>query len=132
MKNTPVKGSETSVSTDQITILMGVLGRAVQRNRTNVRQIDVCVCSHSVVSNSLRPHGLQPARLLSLWNFPGKSTGGGCLSLLQGVSPTQEGSSGLSLLRWQVDSLPLVPPPKPRQIRRRTDIYHEVPGSSPG
>ena len=34
--------------------------------------------SHSVVSDSLRPHGLSPTRLLSLWDFPGKSTGLGC------------------------------------------------------
>ena len=26
----------------------------------------------------LRPHGLQPIRLLHPWNFPGKSTGVGC------------------------------------------------------
>ena len=35
----------------------------------------VCVLSHSVVSNSLRPHGLYPARLLCPWNFPGKNAG---------------------------------------------------------
>ena len=34
--------------------------------------------SHSVVSNSSRPHGLQPTRLLRPWDFPGKSTGVGC------------------------------------------------------
>ena len=34
--------------------------------------------SHSVVSDSSRPHGLQPARLLHPWDFPGKSTGVGC------------------------------------------------------
>ena len=34
--------------------------------------------SRSVVSNSLRPHGLQPTRLLRPWDFPGKSTGVGC------------------------------------------------------
>ena len=28
--------------------------------------------SHSVVSDSLRPHGLQPTRLLHPWDFPGK------------------------------------------------------------
>ena len=33
--------------------------------------------SHSVVSGSLSPHGLQPARLLSPWNSPGKNTGVG-------------------------------------------------------
>ena len=34
--------------------------------------------SRSVVSDSLRPHGLQPTRLLCPWDFPGKSTGVGC------------------------------------------------------
>ena len=33
--------------------------------------------SRSVVSDSLRPHGLQPTRLLCPWDFPGKSTGVG-------------------------------------------------------
>ena len=28
--------------------------------------------SRSVLSNSYRPHGLQPTRLLHLWDFPGK------------------------------------------------------------
>ena len=34
--------------------------------------------SCSVVSNSSRPHGLQPTRLLRPWDFPGRSTGVGC------------------------------------------------------
>ena len=38
--------------------------------------------SRSVMSNSLRPHGLQPTRLLHPWDFPGKSTGVGCYCLL--------------------------------------------------
>ena len=38
--------------------------------------------SRSVVSNSSRPHGLQPTRLLHPWDFPGKSTGVGCHCLL--------------------------------------------------
>ena len=38
--------------------------------------------SHSVVSNSSRPHGLQPTRVLLPWGFPGKSTGVGCHCLL--------------------------------------------------
>ena len=33
--------------------------------------------SRSVMSDSSRPHGLQP-KLLCLWEFPGKSTGVGC------------------------------------------------------
>ena len=39
--------------------------------------------SHSVMSESSRPHGLQPTRLLCLWDFPGKSTGVGCHCLLR-------------------------------------------------
>ena len=38
--------------------------------------------NHSVVSDSLLPHGLQPTRLLHPWDFPGKSTGVGCHCLL--------------------------------------------------
>ena len=35
------------------------------------------------MSDSVRPHGLQPTRLLRPWDFPGKSTGVGCHCLLQ-------------------------------------------------
>ena len=46
----------------------------------------VCVCvSSSTVSDSLQPHGLQPARLFCSWNSPGKNTGVGCCALLQGI-----------------------------------------------
>ena len=51
--------------------------------------------SHSVVSDSLWPHGLQPTRLLSSWDSPGKSTGVGCHFLLQGIFPTQGSNLGL-------------------------------------
>ena len=64
-----------------------------------------CVCVHSVVSDSLWPHGLRPARLLCPWNFPGKNTGVGCHFLLQRIFPSQR--SNLSLLHQQKDSLPL-------------------------
>ena len=40
--------------------------------------------SHSVMSDSLGPHGLY-----SPWNSPGKNTGMGSFSLLQGIFPTQ-------------------------------------------
>ena len=40
-------------------------------------------CSRSVVSDSSRPHGLQPTRLFRPWDFPGKSTGVGCHCLLR-------------------------------------------------
>ena len=44
--------------------------------------------SHSVVSDSQRPHGLQPSRLLRPWDFPGKSTGVGCHFLWDICTPT--------------------------------------------
>ena len=46
--------------------------------------------SHSVVSDSLRPHGLY-----SLWNSLGQNTGMGSLSLLRGIFPTQGSNPGL-------------------------------------
>ena len=56
----------------------------------------VCVCVNpSVVSNSLWRQGLQPTRLLCPWDFPGKNTGVGSHSLLQGIFPTQGSNPGL-------------------------------------
>ena len=46
--------------------------------------------SPSVVSDSLRPHGLY-----SQWNSPGQNPGVGSLSLLQGLFPTQGSNPGL-------------------------------------
>ena len=47
------------------------------------------------MSNSLWPHGLQPTRLLCLWDYPGKNSGMGCHSLPQGIFPTERSSLGL-------------------------------------
>ena len=52
-----------------------------------------CV-SHSVMSDSLQPQGLQPTRLLCPWNSPGKNTGVDCHSLLQRNFPTQGSNPG--------------------------------------
>ena len=69
----------------------------------------------SVMSDSVWPYRLQPARLLCPWDSPGKDTGVGSLFLLQGIFPTQGSNLGRwCLLHWQVDSLPLAPPGKPR------------------
>ena len=52
--------------------------------------------SRSVVSNSLQPHGLQPARLPCPWDSPGKNTGVACHFLFQvGIFPTQGSNPGL-------------------------------------
>ena len=50
--------------------------------------------SCSVVSDSLRPHGLY-----SPWNSPRQNTGVGSLSLLQGIFPTQGLNLGLPHFR---------------------------------
>ena len=56
--------------------------------------------SCSVMSNSLRPHGLQPARLLCPWDSPGKNSGVGCHFLLEGIFPTHGLNPGLLHCRW--------------------------------
>ena len=60
--------------------------------------IEQSVHACSSVSSSLQPHGLQPSRLLCLWNTPGKKTGVGCHFLLQGIFLVQR--SNLPLLHW--------------------------------
>ena len=57
------------------------------------------------MSDSLRPHGLLPTRLLCPWDFPGKNTGLACHFLLQGILQIH----GLNpcLLHRQTDSSPL-------------------------
>ena len=67
------------------------------------------------MSDSLRPHGLWPTKLLCPQDSPGKNTGVGCHAVLQGIFLTQGlNLSLLRLLHWQVDSLPLVLLGKPQ------------------
>ena len=71
--------------------------------------------SHSVMSDSLRPHGLYIP-----WNSLGENTGVGSLSLLQGIFPTQGLNPGLPHCRriffffLQADFLPAEPQGKPK------------------
>ena len=51
--------------------------------------------NHSVVPNSLPPHGLY-----SPWNCPGQNNGVGSLSLLQEIFQTQGSNPGLPHSRW--------------------------------
>ena len=60
----------------------------VQQNTHSTSCLPLCV-SLSVVSDSLQPYRLQPARLLCPWDSLGKNTGVDCHSLLQGIFPTQ-------------------------------------------
>ena len=58
------------------------------------------------MSDSVRPYGLYPARLLCPWDSPGKRTGVGCHALLQGIFPTQ----GLNPLFFFLESTSLMSP----------------------
>ena len=106
----------------KLPFLVGSPSSPVDENIENTRSLfaltsflllvsKVCVCVRARVLSRVelfRPNGLQPARLLCPWDYPGKNTGLGCHLLLQGIFPTQ----GLNvyplwLLHWQVDSLPL-------------------------
>ena len=58
------------------------------------------VLSRSVVSDTVWPHGLQPASFLCPWDSPGKNIGVGSHSLLQGIFPTQGSNPGLLYCRW--------------------------------
>ena len=88
-----------------------------QREKGIERAIANSLWVTSVMSDSLRVNGLQPARLLCPWDSPGKNTEVGCLALFQGIFLTQ-GSNPclLCLLHWQAGCLPLVPPQKPHWL----------------
>ena len=56
---------------------------------TRKKESEVESGSHSVMSDSMKPHGLY-----SPWNCPGQNTGVGSFSLLQGIFPTQGSNPG--------------------------------------
>ena len=73
-------------------------------NKVLMSSVHVC----SLLCNSSQPYGLQAAKLLCPWNYPGKNTGMGCYFLLQRIFLTQRMNPHLlCLLHWQVVLLPL-------------------------
>ena len=72
----------------------------------------VCVLSHSVVSNSLRSHGLQPTRLLCPWGSSRQEYWSGLPCPLPRDLPKPGIKTRSPTL--QVDSLPSEPPGKPK------------------
>ena len=56
-----------------------------QKNTRNLKSQHAC----SVVSDSLRPSGLQPTRLNFPWDYPSKNTEVGCHFFLQEIFQTQ-------------------------------------------
>ena len=92
---------------------------------------DVILRAHAqpVMSDSATPCTV-PARLLCLWDFPGKDTGVGCHFLLQGIFLTQRSNPHLlCLLHWQAGT---VPPGKsmmlyyPLEIKAENNSYMQV------
>ena len=69
-----------------------------QPRKWNYYHIEIESCS--VMSNSLRPHGLY-----SPWNSLGQNTGISSLSLLQGIFPTQGLNPGLPHCRQTLNQL---------------------------
>ena len=70
------------------------------------------LCAKSLWSRLtlLQLYGLQPARLLCLWDSPGKNTGVGLCALFQGIFWPRDQNP--VLLHWQTGSLLLAPPGK--------------------
>ena len=89
--------------------MLGIKYSYVKYHYNHIKnQGNFCECeSHSVMSDSLRPH-----RLYGPWNSPGQNTGVGGLSLLQGNLPNPGIEPRSSTLR--ADSLPAEPQVKPK------------------
>ena len=88
------------------------MNKAYHHNQYN-KYMHACQVA-SVMSDPLQPYGLQPTRLLCPWDSPGKNTRVNCHFLLLGIFLTQGLNLHLSLLHWQVGSVPLAPPGKPK------------------
>ena len=73
----------------------------------------------------LWPHGLQSARLICPWDFPGKNTGVGSHLLLQGILPTQGLNESLfPMSAWGFFTTE--PPGKPRHKTYPTTKHHHA------
>ena len=111
----------------QIIMEMGTTSRCVQRCMR--------VCSFAaVVSDSLRPHWLEPARFLCPWYSPGKNIRVCCHALLQGIFPTQGSNPNLlHLLLYRQILYPLGPlSPLVSPCTKLVDIKAVKPTKGPG
>ena len=92
----PGKYHQMKYSFSPQTFLMYYLDVAqIEEDKICLFMLLLCCESHSVMSDSLWPHGLH-----SPWNSPGQNSGVGSLSLLQGIFPTQGSKPGLPHCRW--------------------------------
>ena len=82
-----------------------------------------CSCSGtSVVSKSLWPHGMYPARLLCPWDSPAKNTGVGCHFLLQMAIDIEH--LFMYLLATALEKVSFHSNPKERQCQRMLKLPH--------
>ena len=97
--------------------------------QTNMNE---CMISCSVVSDSFRHYKLWPSRLLYPQDFPGKNTGVGYHFLLKGIFLSQ-GSNPclLCLLHWQTGSLSR-PPAAAKSLQSCPTLCDPRDGSLPG
>ena len=84
--------------------------RFIQKEMTLISWVSTSLLTQSSPGSPLQTtlHGLQPARLLCPWNFPGKNTGMGCHFLL----PTQGLNVSPASAALQADSFTSGPPGK--------------------
>ena len=81
--------------------------------------------SHSVMSDSVRPHRRQPTRLPHPWDSPGKNTGVGCHFLLQCMKVKSE--------KWKWSRSVVSDPQRPHGLQpSRLLCPWEFPGKSTG
>ena len=79
------------------------------------------------MSDSLRPHGLQPTRLLRPWNFPGKTTGVGRHHFLYRINYEVVILIVLTLQMQTFEHLRKLEPIIQNEVRKKnTNIYKQT------
>ena len=117
-----------------VSLLLSVSPSLTQVEHSMKMLLCACVLNHfSRVRLFVTPMDCSPIRFLCPWNFPGKNTGVGCHALFRGIFTTQ--GSNLRLLRvlhWQVGSLPLAPPGKPKDASNQLITFSVEKMHEPG
>ena len=88
------------------------------------------------MSDSVRPHGLQPTRLLRPWDSPGKNTGVGCHFLLQNTlerinSRIPEAEEWISEPEDQIVAITSEEKNKVKRMKRTEDSFRDLWDQSP-